>query len=62
MLSRIVQVDVFNDVLPKYEGDDDVIAYVLSRNYFSTEQDARDSGVEPKKFRYTVRIDVEEIK
>lgn len=61
MLSRIVQVDVFNDVLPKDEGDD-VIAYVLSRNYFSTEQDARDSGVEPKKFRYTVRIDVEEIK
>lgn len=32
MLSRIVQVDVFNDVLPKDEGDDDVIAALNLRN------------------------------
>lgn len=61
MLSRIIQIEVFNDQIPFDEGTDDIIGYVLSRNYFSNEKDAQDSGVEVKKFRYTVRIDVEEV-
>lgn len=61
MLSRIIQVDVFNDRMPQDECTDDVIGYILSRNYFSSEKDAIDSGFEAKKYRYTVRIEVEEI-